>query len=309
MSTAPAETIPAATIRIQTCRDTVQLEPSSEFVTTDEVRSMTDRALLYLEAGYPVHFSGPAGTGKTTLALHVAALLRRPVSLIHGDAEFGSSDLVGQDNGYRKYRMVDNYIHSVTKMEEEMRKLWIDNRLTTACQNGYTLIYDEFNRSKPEANNILLSVLSEKILNLPKLRMSGEGYLRVHPNFRMIFTSNPEEYAGVHSTQDALLDRMITLYIDHYDRETEIQITSAKSSIERHEAEVIVDLVRALRQCNENKTRPTVRSCVAIAKIIKHSGLQAQWKEPFFLAVCQDVLRGQLESPYALDELFQQSRP
>ena len=30
----------------------------------------------------------------------------------------------------------------------------------------------------------------------------------------MIFTSNPEEYAGVHKTQDALLDRMITIAVE-----------------------------------------------------------------------------------------------
>jgi len=46
--------------------------------------------------GYSVHFAGTAGTGKTTLAFHAAAKLGRPVILVHGDDEFGSSDwLVG----------------------------------------------------------------------------------------------------------------------------------------------------------------------------------------------------------------------
>ena len=44
-------------------------EPSSGFVTTPFVENITQRALTYLQAGYPVHFSGPAGTGKTTLCL------------------------------------------------------------------------------------------------------------------------------------------------------------------------------------------------------------------------------------------------
>ena len=57
--------------------------------------------LFYLQAGYPIHLSGPAGTGKTTLAMHMAAQLRRPVALIHGDDEYGSSDLVGGQLGYR----------------------------------------------------------------------------------------------------------------------------------------------------------------------------------------------------------------
>ena len=211
------------------------------------VEQIAGRALTYLQAGYPIHFAGAAGTGKTTVAFHVAAQLGRPVSLIHGDDDFGSSDLVGQDSGYRKHKVIDNYIHSVVKTEEEMKSLWLENRLTTACQNGDTLIYDEFNRSRPEANNPFLSIFSERILNLPKLRRSGGGYLKVHPAFRAIFTSNPEEYAGVHKTQDALMDRLITIQLEHYDRETEMAITIARSGIGQADAGIIVDLVRKLR--------------------------------------------------------------
>ena len=143
--------------------DTFLPEPSNGFVTTPFVEQISRRALTYLQAGYPIHFAGAAGTGKTTLAFHVAAQLSRAVSLIHGDDDFGSSDLVGQDSGYRKHKVIDNYIHSVVKTEEEMKSLWLENRLTTACQNGDTLIYDEFNRSRPEANNPFLSIFSEHI--------------------------------------------------------------------------------------------------------------------------------------------------
>src|SRR3990172_4604292 len=87
-------------------------EPSEEFVVTLYVQRLTERALAYLDVGYAVHFAGPAGTGKTTLAFHVAAQRARPVTLLHGDAEFGSSDLVGRDAGYHKYRLIDNFIHS-----------------------------------------------------------------------------------------------------------------------------------------------------------------------------------------------------
>ena len=174
---------------------------------------------------------GPAGTGKTTLALHVASKRGRPVVLIHGDDEYASSDLVGKDSGYRKSKLVDNYIHSVVRTEESLNRIWEDQRLTTACIKGYTLIYDEFNRSRPEANNVLLSVLEGKILNLPNLRRSGEGNLHVHEEFRAILTSNPEEYAGVHKTQDALLDRLITMNLGHLDRETEVAIAMAKSGL------------------------------------------------------------------------------
>ena len=123
----------------------VQPEAGDSFVSSPYVAQVTKRALAYLQAGYPVHFSGVAGTGKTTLAFHVASKLGRPVTLVHGDDEFCSSDLVGREGGYRKHKIVDNFIHSVLKTEEESRNLWVDDRLTTACKNGEIFIYDEFN--------------------------------------------------------------------------------------------------------------------------------------------------------------------
>ena len=278
------------TKRISTPNDNIRPEPSQDFVNTPYIQDMTQRALAYLAVGYPVHFAGPAGTGKTTLAFHIAAQLDRPVTLIHGDDEFGSSDLVGRDSGYRKHKLVDNYIHSVLKTEEQFDTTWVDNRLTTACQNGYTLIYDEFTRSRPEANNALLSVLEEKILNLPQLRRSGDGYIGVDPDFRAIFTSNPEEYAGVHKTQDALMDRLITIKLGHFDRESEINVAMSKSGLERKDVEVIVDIVRELRGVGVNNNRPTIRACIAIAKILAHVGGRARMSNPSFMGICRDAL-------------------
>ena len=128
-----------------------------------------------------------------------------------------------------------------------MQTLWIDNRLTTACRYGHTLVYDEFTRSRAEANNVLLSVLGEEILNLPKRRYAGEGYLKVDPEFRAIFTSNPEEYAGIHTSQDALMDRLSTNHVDYFDRETEVAIVAAASGISHVDAGRVVDLVRHYR--------------------------------------------------------------
>lgn len=277
-------------VRVTDEEEAVQPEAGDAFVSSPYVEHVTQRALAYLAAGYPVHFSGPAGTGKTTMAFHAAARLGRPVALIHGDDEFGSSDLVGQDSGYRKYKLVDNFIHSVLKTEEEMKTLWVDNRLTTACRNGDVVIYDEFNRSRPEANNVLLSVLSEGILNLPKLRRNGEGYMAVHPKFRAIFTSNPEEYAGVHKTQDALMDRLITIHLEHYDRETEIRIVMRKSGLAVEDAGRIVDIVRELRTFGVNNHRPTIRASIAIGRILSSQDRRALRDDEFFLLVCRDVL-------------------
>ncbi len=266
------------------------LKQRPDFVQTPCVQSLAERALCYLKAGYPVHFSGPAGTGKTTLAMHVAAQLGRPVVLIHGDDEYGSSDLVGGQLGYRSTRVVDNFIHSVMKTEENVSKTWVDHRLTNACKYGFTVIYDEFNRSRPEANNVLLGVLEERLLEMPAGRIS-EGFLNVHPGFRAIFTSNPEEYAGVHKTQDALLDRMVNITVSQYDRETEVRITAAKSGLDEEDAARIVDVVRAFRELGILPLSPTVRACIMISKVTALRGASVACDDRVFLETCRDVLR------------------
>ncbi len=267
----------------------MSLKPSDSFVATARVQEIAERALTYLAVGYPVHLAGPAGTGKTTLAFHIASQLGRQVSLIHGNDEFGTSDLVGRDAGYHKSTLVDNYVHSVLKTEEKLKVNWIDNRLTTACQEGHTLIYDEFNRTPPEANNTLLSILEERILNLPKLGGS-DGYLRVHPGFRAIFTSNPAEYAGVHKAQDALLDRLITIQVDHYDEETEQGITAAKSGLDADDAGYLVKIARTLRAAGPTAHRPTIRACIAMAKILVYRQAKAHPDDAFFRSVSFDIL-------------------
>lgn len=263
----------------------VSPEASDSFVLTPFVERVATRALAYLEVGYAVHLSGPAGTGKTTLAFHLAAQLGRPVTLIHGNDEFASSDLIGRDSGYRKSTLVDNYIHSVLRTEENVSVKWTSNRLTTACEEGHTLIYDEFNRTRPEANNILLSVLEEGILNLPR---SGGGYVRVSPDFRVIFTSNPAEYAGVHRTQDALLDRMITIRVDHYDATTETEILRAKTGLDPDSSEFLVRLAGRLRSMGDGN-RPTIRACVAAARMLSHAEASASPHDPYFRAVAWDI--------------------
>jgi gas vesicle protein GvpN len=170
------------------------------FVSTPAIERLTLRALRYLQSGYSIHLRGPAGTGKTTMALHLADLLSRPIMLMFGDDEFKTSDLIGNQKGFTRKKVVDNFIHSVVKVEDELRQNWVDSRLTLACREGFTLVYDEFNRSRPEVNNVLLSALEEKLLVLPPNGNRNE-YVRVSPEFRAIFTSNPEEYCGVHSTR------------------------------------------------------------------------------------------------------------
>lgn len=271
----------------RTRADTIVPEAGDSFVRTERVDAIVTRAMAYVASGYPLHLAGPAGTGKTTLAFHIAALRGRPVSLIHGNDAFAGGDLVGRDTGYRRSSTVDNYIHSVLKTEETLDINWTDNRLTTACKLGHTLIYDEFNRTRAEANNILLSILEEGILAIPR---AGSGYIRVHPEFRLILTSNPVEYAGVHRAQDALLDRLITIRCGHYDEPTEVEIVLAAAEVGREAAERIVRLVRAVRGPDERASRPTIRAAIALARVAEQAGVAVAAEDEVFAEIAWDIL-------------------
>jgi nitric oxide reductase NorQ protein len=272
-----------------------QGRPSDQFVMTAQIEELVERVLTYLGAGFAVNLEGLPGSGKTALAFHLAERLARPVTLVHGDDELGSSDLVGSNQGFRTTKLVDTFVHTVLKAEQTVKTFWVDNRLTTAVREGHTLIYDEFTRSRPEANNVLLSILGEGLLNLPKPRYDGQGCLKAHPDFRAIFTCNPQEYAGVHRGQDALLDRLIAIRMDDYDRETEVAITVAKSGVSREEAGRIVDVVRYFRSLAGYNHRPSVRAAIMIAKVTAYRGGKCDPDDPRFQQTCRDALG--LEGP------------
>lgn len=207
------------------------LVPEMEyFINNTEIQKLSERIKLWIKVGYPVHLIGPTGCGKTSLAVHIAKELGRPVIWINGDESLTTKDLIGGYAQIKQESIRDNYIHNVFKSSDIIKPEWIDNPLAIACKYGYTLIYNEFSRAKPIANNVLLSVFEEGILELPA-RFGGEKYIKVHPDFRAILTSNSIEYAGVHVPQDALLDRMVGIYMDYYSFETEAQIVKEHTGL------------------------------------------------------------------------------
>jgi len=247
------------------------LETNASFVQTEHLLGVANRALLYLNSGLYVHFRGPSGVGKTSLAMYVAGCLGRPYSVIYGSSDYSTMDLIGGNFGYHRKKKVDNFIHNVYTLEEDFQLKWLDKQLTIACREGHVLIYDEFSRTRPEINNIFLSVLEEGTLFLPSFE-SDNQYVKVHPNFRLILTSNPVEYAGVHKTQVALEDRIVTMELAGMDRETEIAVAVAHSGIDKELAGRIVDLVREFRNGLTNGQSCSVRTCIKIAKVFSLAG-------------------------------------
>jgi gas vesicle protein GvpN len=266
----------------------------SEQMATEGLADLERRGLAYLHAGYPLHLRGPAGSGKTTLALRIAEQLKRPILLLVGDAGFDTSRLVGGEEVTRTRRVVDRYISSVIKVENQTNAVWLDRALTVACTEGGTLVYDEFNRAPAHANNVLLAVLEERLLILPKTGR-GESYTRVHPSFSAVFTSNPVDHVGTNPAQDALTDRMITLDLDGFDRDTEIAIVAARSALPPAQAGRIVDIVRDFRVSREYAQRPTLRASVMIARIAASQKFRVSADDARFVQACLDVLASKLK--------------
>lgn len=268
--------------------------PAGIFV-DDALRSMESRAVAYLNAGLAVHLRGPAGAGKTTLALQIAARIGRPMTLLTGDAWMTSGHLVGRESGAVSNQVIDRYVHTVTKIKTETSAVWADNALTRAIVEGHTLIYDEFTRSSSAANNPLLSALEERMLVLTG-RSHGERIVRAHDEFRAILTSNPTDYAGVNAPQDALIDRVVTFDIEGHDRSTEIGIVATRSGADEATAARIVDIVRALRASKHLAQNPSMRSSIMIARVAHKESVEPEPGEPRFLQLVLDVLESKLSN-------------
>jgi len=273
------------------------LVPTIEnFVETEQVRRLKERVKLWIKVGYPPHIVGPTGCGKTTMAMQVANELGRPTVWINGDEQMMTTDLIGGYSEMEAESVRDKFVHNVMLSKDRTKYTWIDNPLTLACKYGYTLVYNEFSRAKPEANNVLLSVLEEHILELPTM-FGEERYVKVHPDFNIIFTSNSTEYAGVHRPQDALLDRMIDIHMDYYDFDTELKIVQAHTEMPSHEAEKVVKAVRIIREKMPEPYKPGTRAEIMICQgLIAMDGYSKEDLEQIYM----DVLATKIGEPKEL---------
>lgn len=273
------------------------------FIETDAVSDIQSRMNRWLDVGRPVHLIGPTGCGKTSIAMEVAQKRPRPVVWINGDEQLETSDLVGEYGEEERISERDQYIHNVVKSKDIVRDRWVNNPLTIAVEQGATLVYNEFSRTKPVANNVLLSVFEEGVLELPGKRGSSR-YVDVHPEFRAILTSNSTEYAGVHQPQDALLDRMIGIFMDFYDAETEQEIVRQHvgEDLDNGEINQLVSVLRELRE----KLDITIGTR---AEIMTAEGLAAveSYDNHFFCDICVDVLSSKVANKNEIIKIREQT--
>lgn len=268
-------------------------KPKKQYVETDETNALIERSVRVLSTGYPVHLTGKSGAGKTALAMEIAARRNRPVSVITGNHEMTNEDLLGGITGLTSTKLVDNFISTVYKKEVNIKEDWTPGRLVEAAEKGHTLIYDEFSRSRPETNNLFLSILEERVIPLYGTKQK-KYQVPVHPDFNIIFTSNPVEYAGVFEKQDALMDRLITMEVAFTQKTTEA-IIQHTADIRHKDARYTWSILKKLSQeCDNAKELLSLRSALMIATIAKKSKIEFDKENNDFVQVCQDVLSGEV---------------
>ncbi|WP_147804079.1 gas vesicle protein GvpN [Alkalicoccus halolimnae] len=268
-------------------------QAQKNYVETEETNNLIKRAVRCLTSGYPIHLTGRSGAGKTALALEIAAQKGRPLTVLTGNHEMTNEDLLGGITGVTSTKLVDNYIRQVYKKEVNIKENWTPGRLVEAAEKGHTLIYDEFSRSRPETNNLFLSILEERVIPLYGTKQK-KSYVPVHPEFNIIFTSNPIEYAGVFEKQDALMDRLITLEVAFTQKTTEM-IIQHKAEVKQKDAKFVWGVLKNLQEeVKEAQGLLSIRSGLMIATIAKQADVAMEKGNEEFTQICQDVLSGEV---------------
>lgn len=267
------------------------LSAARPFFENAEISATLKRAVFYARAGIPIHFQGSAGLGKTSLALAMAARLGRPVSFMAGNDWLDAEDMIGKEIGQSTSSVVDKYIQRVRRSESHSRYDWAQSILAQAMEQGHTLVYDEFTRSSAKANGILLSVLEEGVL-ISTNQVNTRTCLQAHADFRIILTSNPHDYAGVNTTPDALLDRMVTFNLNAYSAETRIGIVSARTGLAPAISGRIVRLVDRLQAGLDSDHKCSMRAAILVARIAAMRLRSGTLSDALLAQITADVLNG-----------------
>jgi MoxR-like ATPase len=97
------------------------------------------------------------------------------------------------------------------------------------------LLADEINRTPPKTQSALLEAMQEKAITI-----AGKNYKLDEPFF-VLATQNPIEQEGTYPLPEAQLDRfMFNIWLDYPSFEEEIDVVKNTTTLQKHEAEVVL---------------------------------------------------------------------
>src|SRR5690242_16927001 len=154
-----------------------------------------------------VLLEGPPGTGKSTLLRSLATVGGAGFVFVEGNAELTPARLIGHFDPARV--MTDGYSPDV----------FVDGPLVRALREGSLLYIEEINRVPEETLNVLVSVMSEAELHVPRL-----GRIDAAAGFALVAAMNPFDAVGTARISSAIYDRMCRVTMGYQSAELEARI-------------------------------------------------------------------------------------